>query len=103
MYAAALELIQINAGAIQVRNIYVGRMNMARLPYLQTMFGTCMLFQTIYALCVLLWLALPELKGHTLLLALFPNFNLLTLGSFIYGLIASMVYGWITAVIFFLL
>ncbi len=73
---------------------------MTKLPYLRTMFGTCMLFQTIYVLCVLLWLSYPEFKGHILLPAIFPNFNLLTLGSFIYGLIASMIYGWITAIIF---
>ena len=73
---------------------------MTRLPYLQTMFATCMLFQVIYVLCVLLWLAFPELKGHALLPAIFPNFTLLTIGSFIYGLVASAVYGWIVAVIF---
>jgi hypothetical protein len=59
-----------------------------------------MLFQVIYVLCVILWLALPDLKGHALLLAVFPNFTLLTVGSFIYGLIASMIYGWIAAIIF---
>lgn len=73
---------------------------MNKLPYLRTMFATCMLFQVVYVLCVLLWLAYPELKGHALLPALFPNFTLLTLGSFIYGLIASMVYGWLAAIIF---
>jgi len=64
------------------------------------MFATCMLFQVIYVLCVLLWLAFPPLKGHELLTAIFPNFAFLTVGSFIYGLIASMIYGWIAAVIF---
>lgn len=73
---------------------------MTVLPYLRTMFATCMLFQVIYVLCVALWLAFPELKGHALLPAIFPNFTLLTIGSFIYGLIASMVYGWITAIVF---
>lgn len=73
---------------------------MIRLPYLRTMFATCMLFQTVYVLCVVLWLAFPDLKGHALLLAVFPNFNLLSVGSFIYGLVASMIYGWIAAIIF---
>ena len=73
---------------------------MTRLPYLQTMFATCMLFQTAYVLCVVLWFAFPELQGHALLATVFPNFALLTIGSFIYGLIASMIYGWIAAVIF---
>ena len=73
---------------------------MAKLPYLRTMFGTCMLFQVVYTICVLLWFAFPDLKGHAMLPAIFPNFTLLTLGSFIYGLIASMVYGWIAAIIF---
>lgn len=70
------------------------------LPYLRTMFATCMLFQVVYVLCVGLWLVAPELQGHALLPAIFPNFKLLTAGSFIYGLIASMIYGWITAIIF---
>lgn len=73
---------------------------MTKLPYLRTMFATCMLFQAIYVLCVALWLAFPGLNGHALLLAIFPNFKLLTVGSFIYGFMASMVYGWITAIIF---
>lgn len=73
---------------------------MTRLPYLQTMFATCMLFQVIYVLCVALWLAFPDLKGHALLLAVFPYFNLLTVSSCIYGFIASMIYGWIAAIVF---
>ena len=73
---------------------------MATLPYVRTMFATCMLFQVIYVLCALLWLVFPDLKGHALLPAIFPNFTLLTIGSFIYGLIASGLYGWIVAIIF---
>jgi hypothetical protein len=73
---------------------------MAKLSYLRTMFATCMLFQVIYVACVLFWLGYPELKGHARLAAIFPNFTLLTPGSFIYGLIASMIYGWIAAVVF---
>ena len=73
---------------------------MTRLPYVRTMFATCMLFQVVYVLCVLLWMVFPDLKGHTLLPTIFPNFTLLTIGSFIYGLIASAVYGWIVAIIF---
>ena len=64
------------------------------------MFATCMLFQVIYVLCVLLWLGFPDLKGHAVLPAIFPNFTLLTIASFIYGLIAGGVYGWIVAIIF---
>lgn len=73
---------------------------MTKLPYLRTMFATCMLFQAIYVLCALLWFVFPDLKGHALLVAIFPNFTLLTFGSFVYGLVASMIYGWITAIIF---
>jgi hypothetical protein len=73
---------------------------MPSLPYLRTMFATCMLFQTIYVVCILFWLAFPDLKGHALLLAIFPNFTLLTLGSFLYGFIMSMFYGWIAASVF---
>jgi hypothetical protein len=73
---------------------------MTRLPYVRTMFATCMLFHVIYLLCVLLWFIQPDLQGHNFLPAIFPNFQLLTIASFIYGLIASGVYGWITAIIF---
>ena len=73
---------------------------MTKLPYLRTMFAACMLFQVIYVACVLLWIANPDLKGHVLLPAIFPNFTLVTVGSFIYGLVASMIYGWIAAIIF---
>lgn len=73
---------------------------MTKLPYLRTMFATCMLFQVVFVLCVVLWFAFPGLKGHELLPTIFPNFILLTLGSFIYGLLASMIYGWIAAIIF---
>ena len=59
-----------------------------------------MVFQVIYALCVLLWLVDPNLKGHYLPPAIFPNFLLLTIGSFVYGLIASGLYGWIVAITF---
>jgi hypothetical protein len=64
------------------------------------MFATCMLFQTTYVLCAVLWLAFPDLKGHALLQAVFPYFTLLSVGSFIYGRVASMIYGWIAAIIF---
>jgi hypothetical protein len=73
---------------------------MTKLPYVRTMFATCMLFQVIYVACALLWIAYPDLRGHALLPAIFPNFTLLTVGSFIYGLVASMIYGWIAAIIF---
>lgn len=73
---------------------------MTKLPYLRSMFAACMFFQVVYVLCVILWVAFPALKGHELLPMIFPNFTLLTIGSFIYGLVAAMIYGWIAAVIF---
>jgi hypothetical protein len=93
---------------IAARNMAVATMNwrvmgefiMTKLPYVRTMFASCMLFQVIYVLCVVLWLAFPELKGHALLPAIFPNFTLLTIGRFIYGLIASGLYGWFVAIVF---
>ena len=73
---------------------------MTKLPYLRTMFATCMLFQVLFLLCVALWLVAPSLNGHAILTTVFPNFTLLTLGSFIYGLLMSMFYGWAVAIIF---
>jgi hypothetical protein len=99
--ARSQELISIKAvhdGGGMISN--KGGTDMSDLPYLRTMFATCMLFQVVYTLCVLLWLAFPQLAGHALLPAIFPSFTFLTIGSFIYGLIASMIYGWIAAIIF---
>ncbi len=73
---------------------------MTKLPYLHTMFATCMLFQSIFVLCVLLWLGFPELQGHALLRSLSPGFRWISIGAFFYGLIASMAYGWVAAAIF---
>ena len=46
------------------------------LPYLPAMFASCMLFQTLYVLCVAMWLAFPDLSGHLLLTSIFPQFRL---------------------------
>ena len=70
------------------------------LPYLPAMFGMCMLFQTLYVGCLVLWAFFPNLAGHALLGEVFPQFELLTLWSFIYGLVASAIYGWIVAGVF---
>jgi hypothetical protein len=49
---------------------------------------------------VALWFAAPDLAGHTILTTIFPGFQLLTLVSFIYGLVMSMFYGWFVAATF---
>jgi hypothetical protein len=70
------------------------------LPYLPAMFATCMLFQTLYVLCVAMWFIAPGLPGHAALTQIFPGFNLLDVPSFIYGLIMSGVYGWVVSATF---
>lgn len=70
------------------------------LPYLPAMFGACMLFQTLYVACLALWAFFPSLPGHAVLREVFPQFELLTPWSFIYGLVASAIYGWIVAAVF---
>ena len=70
------------------------------LSYLPAMFATCMTFQALYLACVVLWLAVPGLSGHALLVNLFPQFKLLDGPSFIYGLILSGVYGWFVSIVF---
>ena len=72
------------------------------LPYLPAMFATCMLFQVLYVLCVALWFVAPDLAGHAMLTQIFPQFKLLDVPSFFYGLIASAMYGWFVAAIFVL-
>lgn len=70
------------------------------LAYLPAMFGMCMLFQTLYLACLALWALFPGLPGHAALGEIFPQFELLTVWSFIYGLVASAMYGWIVAAVF---
>ena len=70
------------------------------LPYLPAMFASCMLFQTLYVLCVAMWFAFPDLSGHVLLTNIFPQFRLLDLPNFFYGLILSAIYGWFVSVVF---
>ena len=70
------------------------------LPYLPAMFASCMLFQTLYVLCVAMWLVFPDVSAHLLLTNIFPQFRLLDLPSFVYGLILSAIYGWFVAVVF---
>ncbi|MGE0743335.1 MAG: hypothetical protein AB7O98_18520 [Hyphomonadaceae bacterium] len=70
------------------------------LAYLPTMFGACMLFMTIYIACLAIWAFLPGLPTHALLATLFPQFELLTLPSVFYGLVASALYGWFVAIVF---
>lgn len=73
---------------------------MKPLHYLPIMFATCMQFMVIYLLCVLLWGFFPEMKGHVILPAIFPEFKLLDTPSFFYGLIMSGMYGWLVAIVF---
>jgi hypothetical protein len=70
------------------------------LPYLPAVFATCMLFQVLYVLCVAIYFVAPGLPGHAVLTQIFPQFSLLDLPSFIYGLVLSMVYGWFVAATF---
>lgn len=70
------------------------------LPYLPPMFATCMLFQVIYVLCVVLWAFFPGLRGHALLVDTFPQFKLLDIPSFLYGVITSAMYGWFVSAVF---
>lgn len=70
------------------------------LPYLPAMFGACMLFMISYVACLAIWTFLPGLPSHALLATIFPQFELLTLPSFFYGLGASALYGWFVAFVF---
>lgn len=70
------------------------------LPYLPTMFGACMTLMSIYVACLALWALAPGLPGHAILGEIFPQFELLTLPSFFYGLVLSAIYGWFAAVVF---
>lgn len=64
------------------------------------MFASCMLLQTLYVLCVALWALFPDLNGHIVLTTLFPQFKLLDVPNFIYGLVLSAIYGWFVAAVF---
>ena len=68
--------------------------------YLPAMFATCMLFMTMYGICIALWFLFPDMPGHATLETIFPGFKLLDFSSFHYGLIMSAIYGWFIAVVF---
>jgi hypothetical protein len=68
--------------------------------YLPSMFATCMLFMTLYTLCIALWWLLPGLPGHAMLETLFPGFKLLDLPNALYGMFLSGIYGWVVAIVF---
>ena len=70
------------------------------LAYLPAMFATCMLFNVLYVGCIALWTLFPDLPGHAALTEIFPQFKLLDVTSFIYGLAMSMIYGWFVAAVF---
>jgi hypothetical protein len=71
-----------------------------RLPCPPAMFAACMLFQVIYAACVVLWLVAPDLRGHAPLIYPLPSFEFLDVLNFICGLLPAAVYGWFVAVVF---
>jgi hypothetical protein len=73
---------------------------MTKLPYLRTMFATCMLFQVIYVLCALLWLIYPGLKGQLPTARDLPKLYIVDRWKLHLWVIASGVYGWIVAIIF---
>ena len=54
---------------------------MTKLPYLRTMFATCMVFQVIYVACVLLWFVRRYDRDMTDLLAAAQGCRLVLLGS----------------------
>ena len=64
------------------------------------MFATCMPFQVTYVLCVILWVTFPDVKGREILPTVFPGFKMVTVGNFIYGFFASMVYEWAVVIVF---
>jgi hypothetical protein len=70
------------------------------LPYSATMFATSMLFAMIYIACVVSWSLLPDLPPHAVMLSLFPQVELLTGPTFLYGLVCAVVYGSLIAAIF---
>jgi len=54
-----------------------------------------------YVLCILFYLAYPEVsEGHKLLMLLLPWFDLLSWTSFFIGLVQSYVLGWYAALVF---
>ncbi|PSO16098.1 hypothetical protein [Bradyrhizobium sp. MOS003] len=55
-------------------------------------------FQVTYVLC--LWVTFPDVKGHEILPTVFPGFKMVTVGNFIYGFFASMVYEWAVVIVF---
>lgn len=63
------------------------------LPYLPNLFASCMVFMVLYCLCVMLWVFFPNLVDHTILITIFPGFQLL-------DMLMSAIYGWFISAVF---
>jgi hypothetical protein len=71
------------------------------IPVLAFGMSMSLLFVISYVICVIGYLALPGLPINHAALAIFlPGFELLTLPSFVLGLVESFAYGWYIALIF---
>jgi predicted MFS family arabinose efflux permease len=68
--------------------------------YLPAMFATCMLFNVLYVACIVFWALFPDLPEHAALNEIFPQFKLLDVPNFMYGLVMTMLYGWSVAAVF---
>ena len=59
------------------------------------------LFVIVYALCVVFYLASPDMaSGHAILMLPLPGSTLLSWGSLLLGLVESFAYGWFVALAF---
>ena len=73
----------------------------SRLSLVRFGFTVSLFFAVTYTLCILFYLVLPDLaSGHAVLTLFLPGFKLLTWGSFVLGLVESLVLGWYIALVF---
>ena len=72
-----------------------------RIPIVALGMSVSIYFVVTYVLCILFYLAYPEVsEGHKLLVLLLPWFDFLSWTSFFIGLVQSYVLGWYVALVF---
>ena len=75
--------------------------NASLIPVVAFGMALSLLFAIAYVLCVVFYLISPDVaSGHAILMLLLPGFKLLSLVSFLLGLVESFAYGWFVALVF---
>ena len=93
----AAEGIALHAGALEKRTPQIQR----TIPVVALGLALSLFFAISFGLCVLSYMVAPTWPiSHTMLAMMLPGFAMLSVPSFILGLVESIIWGWYIALIF---